>query len=372
MTVLGWCSSGRAAADLCPCVSTSSRTAVARMVASPSVPRLALHSAPVAGRVQDCGRLAPRSAYSSHFGETPQDQIERRIRESAEVESRVVNVDTEDEFLKVLDDAGDKLVVVEVQSEQVCETGLDEPEPELHWKLDAEKAYEQQMAKCTAVKHVIQRTARECPDVCFVTIETDGSRDREALVQKLGVQVLPTLQFYRQGKLLWEHKGVMQMEAGVGEGVMYYGDAAAGGVQPSSVVADITSRALLEQFLGSTSDPKVLQVLNVSLTSAGPCIKVFPAVVALSRSFQGFATFARMMGDQNGETRALLQELNVIEVPTFIFFRGGREVGRHVGSSRGDLIGQILQQQEAQGLSPPPPPVTARAKPRSRTVARRK
>lgn len=42
-----------------------------------------------------------------------------------------------------------------------------------------------------------------------------------------------------------------------------------------------------------------------------------------------------------------------MQVPTFIFFRKGKEVGRHVGSTRGDLIGQILQQQNALGLAPP-------------------
>jgi hypothetical protein len=48
-----------------------------------------------------------------------------------------------------------------------------------------------------------------------------------------------------------------------------------------------------------------------------------------------------------------------VQVPTFIFYRGGKEVGRHVGGSRADLIGQILQQQNALGIAPPPPPVTA-------------
>lgn len=51
--------------------------------------------------------------------------------------------------------------------------------------------------------------------------------------------------------------------------------------------------------------------------------------------------------------------------------RGGKEVARHVGSSRGDLIGQILTQQEAVGLSPPPPPAVT-AKRRSRAGLRRK
>ena len=42
-----------------------------------------------------------------------------------------------------------------------------------------------------------------------------------------------------------------------------------------------------------------------------------------------------------------------IQVPTFLFYRGGKATGRHVGSSRADLIGQILQQQNAYGVRPP-------------------
>ncbi len=56
-----------------------------------------------------------------------------------------------------------------------------------------------------------------------------------------------------------------------------------------------------------------------------------------------------------------------VQVPTFLFYRGGRMVGRHVGSSRADLIGQILQQQNAAGVAPPPPPATA-ARSRRRIV----
>jgi hypothetical protein len=37
-------------------------------------------------------------------------------------------------------------------------------------------------------------------------------------------------------------------------------------------------------------------------------------------------------------------------------YRHGKEVGRHVGSSRGDLIGRILEVQAAYGVQPPPPP----------------
>lgn len=44
----------------------------------------------------------------------------------------------------------------------------------------------------------------------------------------LGVEVLPTVQFWREGKLLWEHRGVNQLEQNMGEGVLYFGDRCAG------------------------------------------------------------------------------------------------------------------------------------------------
>jgi thioredoxin-like negative regulator of GroEL len=68
----------------------------------------------------------------------------------------------------------------------------------------------------------------------------------------------------------------------------------------------------------------------------------------------------RLNGDENAETQRILQQFNVMEVPTFIFFKQGREVMRHVGSSRGDLIGKILQvnpDTHSVQLAPPPPPL---------------
>jgi hypothetical protein len=79
----------------------------------------------------------------------------------------------------------------------------------------------------------------------------------------------------------------------------------------------------------------------VSTSDAAPCIHVFPAVVALARSFKGYAAFGRVMADASPEGQALLRDNNVVEVPTFLFFKNGREVERHVGSSRGDLIGKV-------------------------------
>ncbi len=74
----------------------------------------------------------------------------------------------------------------------------------------------------------------------------------------------------------------------------------------------------------------------------------------------------RLLGDDNEECGQLLRELNIQQVPTFLFFRGDQEVARHVGASRGDLIGKILEVQAAFGVAPPPAQKPAGAKPRKR------
>lgn len=64
--------------------------------------------------------------------------------------------------------AGDKLVVLEIQSEEQCQTGY--PEAELQWKADKSAA----MERCRDLKHSFARTARECGDVVFLAIEVRG------------------------------------------------------------------------------------------------------------------------------------------------------------------------------------------------------
>ena len=48
----------------------------------------------------------------------------------------------------------------------MCDTGLAE-EAELHWRDDQKAA----LARCTEVKHVFARTARDCPEVTFLALE---------------------------------------------------------------------------------------------------------------------------------------------------------------------------------------------------------
>lgn len=62
---------------------------------------------------------------------------------------------------------------------------------------------------------------------------------------------------------------------------------------------------------------QVLTVLDVSLSDATPCVRIFAAVMALAKNFEGYAVFARLMGDESHESKELIKELKVIEVILF-------------------------------------------------------
>lgn len=44
------------------------------------------------------------------------------------------------------------------------------------------------------------------------------TEEGQAACDALGVDVLPTVQFWRDGKKLWEHRGIVQLEQDLGEG----------------------------------------------------------------------------------------------------------------------------------------------------------
>ena len=52
-------------------------------------------------------------------------------------------------------------------------------------------------------------------------------------------------------------------------------------------------------------------MVDVSLSNAIGCVRLFPAVLALAKSFKGFASFARLLGDANAETQQLMGELDI-------------------------------------------------------------
>ena len=59
--------------------------------------------------------------------------------------------------------------MLEVHSPVVCQSGFDE-EAELQWRDDKRRALE----PCQGLKHSFARTARECEDVVFLSLEVCG------------------------------------------------------------------------------------------------------------------------------------------------------------------------------------------------------
>ena len=53
--------------------------------------------------------------------------------------------------------------------------------------------------------------------ITMVCTQVSDDDEGKALMNELGVSMLPTIQYYRGGKLLWEQRGSVGMEQGLGE-----------------------------------------------------------------------------------------------------------------------------------------------------------
>ena len=120
--------------------------------------------------------------------------------------------------------------------------------------------------------------------------------------------------------------------------VLYYGDS-------HSAVVQLHSGEDVERLIEDHKSDNKLVVLDVGLKHCGPCVKVYPTVIKLSRMMTDTAVFARMNGDENDSCMRFLRDMDVVEVPTFLFIRDGEIKGRYVGSGKGELIGEILRYQ---------------------------
>lgn len=69
-------------------------------------------------------------------------------------------------------------------------------------------------------------------------------------------------------------------------------------------------------------------VVDVYATWCGPCKKLAPIFYALGEEFQDKVTFAQLDIDQE---RALARQLSVSSMPTLLFYKDGKLVGRHSG-----------------------------------------
>ncbi|XP_030533318.1 thioredoxin-like protein CDSP32, chloroplastic [Rhodamnia argentea] len=178
--------------------------------------------------------------------------------------------------------------------------------------------------------------SRQCSDVVFLLVMGDESEATRELCRREKVDKAPHFTFYKSMERVHDEEGIGPDQL-VGD-VLYYGDS-------HSAVEQLHSREDVEKLIeGHKADHKLI-VLDVGLKHCGPCVKVYPTVVKLSRQMSDLVVFARMNGDENESCMRFLKDMDVIEVPTFLFIRDGEIRGRYVGSGKGELVGEILRYQ---------------------------
>lgn len=178
--------------------------------------------------------------------------------------------------------------------------------------------------------------SRSCSDVDFLLVMGDESDDTRRLCEREKIEKVPHFSFYKSMEKIHEEEGIGPDQL-VGD-VLYYGDS-------HSAVVQLHSRDDVEKLIGDHKADGKLLVLDVGLKHCGPCVKVYPTVIKLSRSMEDTVVFARMNGDENDSCMQFLKDMDVVEVPTFLFIRDGKICGRYVGSGKGELIGEILRYQ---------------------------
>ncbi|KAE8696778.1 Thioredoxin-like protein CDSP32 [Hibiscus syriacus] len=177
--------------------------------------------------------------------------------------------------------------------------------------------------------------SRTCNDVEFILVMGNESDKTRELCQREKITKVPHFSFYKSKEKIHEEEGIGPDQL-MGD-VLYYGDSHSGVVQ-------LNSREDVEKLIDDHKLDHKLIVLDVGLKHCGPCVKVYPTVVKLSKQMDS-VVFARMNGDENDSCMQFLKDMDVVEVPTFLFIRDGEICGRYVGSGKGELIGEILRYQ---------------------------
>ncbi|CAN1127422.1 Thioredoxin-like protein CDSP32, chloroplastic [Linum perenne] len=178
--------------------------------------------------------------------------------------------------------------------------------------------------------------SRNCGDVVFLMVMGDESEKTRELCRREKIQKVPHFNFYKGTEKIHEEEGIGPDQL-MGD-VLYYGD-------NHSAVVQLHCREDVEKLIADHKEDHKLIVLDVGLKHCGPCVKVYPTVLKLSRQMTDTVAFARMNGDENDSCMDFLKDMKVIEVPTFLFIRDGEIKGRYVGSGKGELIGEILRYQ---------------------------
>lgn len=223
--------------------------------------------------------------------------------------------------------AGDRLVVVEFFD---SEKKFEEEEKR---KVNGEKI------SFEFYSSMVEFCEKDLTGIVFLSVMSDASEETNEICRFAKVDKTPIFQFYKRGEMVLEERKIsVDVLAG---GVLYYGETDAP-IHQLQTAQDLGK--LIENHEGDSR----LLVVDVSLKNCGPCAKVYPTVVNLSKSMSEVAVFARVFGDENESCEKIMRDFNVREVPTFLFIRDGVVCGRYVGSGKGELIGEVLRHQGVQ------------------------
>ncbi|CAI5526388.1 unnamed protein product [Closterium sp. Naga37s-1] len=243
----------------------------------------------------------------------------------ADAASRVITVDAWEEFDSLLAAASARgqLVVVETTLSSLPNTAKNYPK--------------------------LHQVARVAPGrTLFLRLMADRSDVLRDLAKSLGVKQIPSYSIFRDGQMVHEEPGMdvdrlllqLQYYSSSGSNLgMNASDRSEGGsvysgstdTEQDGLVLEINGREDFYELLRRHENDDRLVVLKATLTFCGPCVRIHPTVVKLAQRMPDTAVFARVFGDNNESTVTLMREMNIVEAPTFLFYRRGELLGRYVG-----------------------------------------
>ena len=151
-------------------------------------------TAPVARRALAPKSTAKRSARAFRCNAQYDSVDQRRFAESNRVFSRSQDIHSMQEFEACLSLAGDKLVMVAVESEEECVMSDD------LWAQEgiAKGGQDAGPDACRTLSASLARIAREAENVVFANVQVlESGGGARAVAQQLGVTKFPTYQYYK-------------------------------------------------------------------------------------------------------------------------------------------------------------------------------